>query len=112
KARRVTLQQLIDSGILRPPLRIEHEFEGVTLRATITTDGNIRFNGRVYGALRSNGTPLSTAAGVALATVRDPPPGRRLVPADGWLFWRFRSEDGRLLAIDVLRRRYRDRHGG
>jgi len=58
---------------------------------------------------RANGSPLSTVAGVALATVTEPPEGRTTVPADGWLFWRFRWGDGQFRPLDVLRQKYRER---
>lgn len=105
KRRYVTLEELLSSGTIRPPLHLEGRYGAHKFSATITAHGELRFLGRSYRA-RTKRSPLSTVAGVALSAVRPTPPGHRVPPADGWLFWKFRDAEGRLRPMTILRERH------
>lgn len=99
----VHVRDLIRADLLKPPLELETLYKGVVLKATVQADGNIVFDGETYPS-------LSTAAGMARATVVGAPPGRRYPPTNGWLFWRYRDlENGKLEKIDVLRQAVKPR---
>jgi hypothetical protein len=95
--RHVTLQQLIDAGLIRLPFAIEHRYRGAELVARIESVNRIVFNGQSYDS-------LSTAGGVARTSVAGPFPGRAIPQTNGWTFWQCRGSDGRLVALDDLRR--------
>jgi hypothetical protein len=52
---------------------------------------------------------LSTAGGVARNSVAGPFQGRDIPQTNGWTFWQFRRSDGRLVALDDLRREFYER---
>ena len=105
--RPVNLTDLIEVGLLDPPVRVRATYLKFDFAATITAEGAITFRGKTYRAQRGDhGTPLSTVASIAATTVRKPPVGRQLVPVDGWLFWRFRDREGKLVPLDALRREF------
>jgi hypothetical protein len=95
--RLVSLEQLIDAGIVRLPFAIEHRYRGVELVARIEAVNRIVFESVAYDS-------LSTAGGVARLSVAGPFPGRDIPQTNGWTFWQCRGLDGRLLALDDLRR--------
>jgi Restriction Enzyme Adenine Methylase Associated len=95
--RLVTLDQLIDGGLVRIPFAIEHRYRGVELAARIEAARRIVFNGQEFDS-------LSTAGGVARKSVAGSFPGRDIPQTNGWTFWQFRGSDGRLLELDDLRR--------
>ncbi len=99
-ASNVTVDQLIQAGLIRAPLRIEREYQGVHLTALVRQDGKVEFGGQVYES-------LSAAAGMARKSVTGAPSGRPYPPTNGWTFWRYSDGDGgRLREIDNLRRQY------
>ena len=100
-----TLKALIDHGYLLPPVRLRASYRGHRFTALITADGKVKYRGRLYDGFRRTGTPLSTLAGLALMEVREPPPGRRIVPSHGWLFWKVPSGAG-WIPISSIRGRY------
>lgn len=94
-----SLVDLIKAGLIKPPLALEAEYKGRKFTASIQADSTVLFDGETYKS-------LSTAAGMARATVRRPPPGRKYPQTNGWTFWKFReAETGRLCSMDVLRKR-------
>ena len=95
--RHVTLAQLVDAGLIRLPFPIEHLYRGVGLVARIEGVSRIVFNGAAYDS-------LSTAGGVARKSVAGSFPGRDIPQTNGWTFWQCRGADGRILALDDLRR--------
>jgi hypothetical protein len=95
--RHVTLDHLIDGGIVRVPFAIEHRYQGVDLVARIESASRIVFNGVAYDS-------LSTAGGVARKSVAGPFPGREIPQTNGWTFWQCQGSGGRLIALDDLRR--------
>ena len=97
--RHVTIGDLISSGTVRLPLEIETTYKGHPLTARIEADGNVTWNGATYDS-------LSTAAGMARKSIVGAPPGREYPQTNGWTFWHFRDEDGRLVFVDALRQRH------
>jgi len=100
--RHMTLDQLVDAGLMRLPFAIEHHYRGVDLAARIEGVARIVFNGKPYDS-------LSTAGGVARNSVAGPFPGRDIPQTNGWTFWQFRRTDGRLVPLDDLRRELYER---
>jgi hypothetical protein len=96
----VSLGQLIERGLLKPPLDLENTYRGRRLTARIGADGRVT-------CLEERFDSVSTAAGRALHSVRPAPPGQPYPAANGWIFWHFRDADGQLRLLDELRRRYR-----
>jgi hypothetical protein len=98
----VTLQQLINAGLIEPPLTLERTYLGHRVTARVEADGQVSCLGQRYGT-------LSAAGGVARASVPGAPTGRPFPQTNGWTFWRYRDADGILKPIDELRERYRHR---
>ena len=100
----VTLSNLIEAGIVRPPLNLEVTYKKVRLTATVQIDGTVLFEGKTY-------TSLSVAGGVARTSVKGPPAdGRPSYQTNGWTFWRYRNDTtGNIEPIDILRRLFLDR---
>jgi hypothetical protein len=95
----VSVQELISAGIIRPPLSLEKSYKGHRLTARLEADGRITCLGRIINS-------LSASAGVARASIIGAPPGREFPATNGWVFWKFRDEDGGVKNLDVLRQRY------
>ena len=102
---RVTLSDLIRAGLVRPPLMLERRYLGHDVRAEVRADGTITFGGAVYPS-------PSTAAGKAREEVTGAWPGGGPWPTNGWTFWHFRDDHGRLRPLDDLRRRFHEEEGG
>jgi hypothetical protein len=100
--RHVTLGQLINAGLVRVPLAIEHRYRGAELAARIEDSSRIVFQGTAYDS-------LSTAGGVARKSIAGSFPGRDIPQTNGWTFWQFRSPDGTLRVLDDLRRELHER---
>jgi hypothetical protein len=99
----VKLADLIEAGLLQPPLALEKTYKGVRLDAIVEADGRVRFTGESYDS-------LSTAAGMARKTVIGAPPGYAYPQTNGWIFWQFRDPaTGQLRPIDDLRQQYLQR---
>ncbi len=91
---RVSMGQLIEAGILTPPLEIHTTYKGPRLTARIEADGAVTFQGNRYT------TP--SGAGRAAKVLRGGPN----VGPNGWTFWEFTDADGRDQPLSVLRDRY------
>lgn len=100
--RGVSLAQLIDAGLVRLPFDLEHRYRGVLLVARIDAADRIVFAGQPYDS-------LSTAGAMARKSVVGAPPGRPYPQTNGWTFWEYRTGDGTLHQVDVLRRQLHDR---
>jgi hypothetical protein len=94
----VTVQDLIAAGILRPPLDLEREYKGHHLEARIETDGSVNWGGELFSS-------LSTAGGAARASVIGKKKDGRFPQTNGWTFWRYRDEGGKLHEVEALRKR-------
>lgn len=97
----VSLRDLIEHGLIQPPLELETNYYNTRLTAMVQADGSVLANGATYNS-------LSEAAGMCRNAVKGPPrDGRKLYQTNGWTFWRYRDpETGRLKFVDELRRRY------
>lgn len=96
----IHVQDLIDAGLLQPPLALERAYKGVRLEATLEADGRVSFDGQCYDS-------LSTAAGMARKSVIGPPPGRAYPQTNGWTFWCCTDgADGTPMPIDDVRQAY------
>jgi len=94
----VTVVNLIQAGLIQPPLQLEREYKGVRLTAVVQPEGKIEFDGEVYDS-------VSTAAGMARKSVIGSPEGQSFPQTNGWIFWMY-SDDGVLRKIDQLRQSY------
>ncbi|PWU08145.1 MAG: restriction endonuclease [Terriglobia bacterium] len=95
----VRLTDLIAAGLINAPLGLEKEYKGVHLKAVVQTDGTVLLDSISYDS-------LSTAGGMARKSVIGSPPDRAYPQTNGWTFWKFRNESGKLMEIDVLRQQY------
>jgi hypothetical protein len=100
--RDVTLQDIIGAGLVKLPLEIQKDYKGHHLVGRITAEGNATWGGREYSS-------LSTAAGIARASIIGTPPGRKFPQTNGWTFWQFVDADGSVKPLDILRQRYYSR---
>ncbi len=101
----VGLPELIAAGLVKPPLVLNKAYLGQQLRAEVQADGSVTFNGTRYSS-------PSMAAAMAREEVKGgPPPDRPRWQTNGWTFWLFRDDDGEWQPLDLLRRRYGERHG-
>jgi len=95
----VSLSDLINAGLLRPPVQLERLYKKKLLRATIETDGRIFFDGQVFDS-------LSAAGGAARASVV----GGEYPPTSGWTFWRIKG-NGEQVDVDSVRRKFLESRG-
>ena len=72
-----TIKELISAGLISPPLEIEKNYRGVSLKATILKDGTVKFEGKIYNS-------FSMAASKAKQGV-----GGEYRNTNGWSFWRY-----------------------
>lgn len=100
--RGVSLGQLIEEGLVRVPLDLEHRYKGAQLTARIEGPDRIVFAGQAYDS-------VSTAGGMARKSIVGSPPGRLYPQTNGWTFWEFRTGDGALRQLDDLRRQFHER---
>jgi predicted type IV restriction endonuclease len=99
----VGLKDLIEAGLIKPPLDLEKNYKGVQVNGTIQKDGTVVLGGISYDS-------LSTAGGMARKSIIGSTPGRPYPQTNGWTFWKFRDpESGKLMEIDVLRKKFLNR---
>lgn len=96
----VEVKDLIEAGMLRPPIQLEKDYKGHHLIATILEDGQIDFGGDVYNS-------LSISAAMARKTIVGAPPGREYPQTNGWEFWKIKNPDtGKIEEIDTIRQKF------
>lgn len=95
----VSLRDLIRAELIHPPLVLQKTYKGRELTARVELDGRVSFDGTSYNS-------LSISAGTARASIVGSPPGRKYIETNGWTFWQFQDDDGRLKPMDALRQRY------
>ncbi|MFH2048612.1 MAG: hypothetical protein ABIJ12_04115 [bacterium] len=94
-----SLSDLVKAAHLKTPLSIEATYKKKRFTATIQADGTVLFDNEIYSS-------LSTAAGMARATIRKPPTGRKYPQTNGWSFWKYMDPvSEKLTKIDTLRKR-------
>jgi|GEM_PF-3002357 len=97
QAHSITVSDLIHKGKIKPPFELQAKYQGIDLKATIQGDGMIRFADGVYSS-------LSTAAGVAIASVKGRPPLGYRHEVNGWEFWSYEdARSGEVKKIGLLR---------
>jgi hypothetical protein len=96
---RVTVKDLIEVDLIRPPLELSRTYKGQQLSARIERDGRVSCLGETYES-------VSVAAGYARRAVIGAKHGRKYPQTNGWTFWRFRDEDGQVRELTVLRERF------
>lgn len=95
----VTIQKLIQAGLIQPPSALKKRYKGRDLFAQIECDARITYDGNIYDS-------LSVAAGMARRSIIGAPAGYQYPPTNGWTFWQITISDGHVRNIDVLRERY------
>ncbi|MFH0946111.1 MAG: hypothetical protein V2A76_13005, partial [Planctomycetota bacterium] len=95
----VSLADLIEVGILRPPLDVSRSYRKAVVRARIEKDGTVTFEGK-------RAESLSKAADLAREKVLRGLGEKVTINTNGWTFWQFADGSGRKQAVDVLRQEY------
>ena len=96
----VTLNDLLDAGLIRPGLELRKTYLGTDVRASVEPDGRVRVGSQVISS-------LSVAGGIARAEVKGAPTdGRPYYQTNGWTFWEYEDDAGRRHPIDEIRQRY------
>jgi hypothetical protein len=91
----VTVSDLIQAGLINPPMVVVAPYKGSRLQATILDDGSLTFDGSSYSS-------LSIAATKARETIVG-----RVLHTNGWTFWKYADDQsGKLKEIDAIRREY------
>ena len=93
----VTPLNLIQAGLVRPPLELKKTYKGHELTARIEVDGRVTCLGKTYNS-------LSESAGMAIKSIIGAPLGQKYPPTNGWHFWQFQDQDGELKHMDILRK--------
>lgn len=95
----ISLVQLIESELIKPPIHLEHNRGDHHLVAQLETNGTITWQGKSYSS-------LSAAGGAALTSIIGHNAKGAKRATDGWEFWCFRDQDDSLKEVAVLRQRY------
>ena len=97
-SKRVKLEDLIVAEILRPPFAMHVTFKGQDFSAEIDNDGYVLLEGKRY-------TSLSLAGGYVRAKITGPPvDGKPYRRVNGWNFWSYIDEKGRIHKMVELRK--------
>jgi hypothetical protein len=100
----VSVADLIEAGLLHPPVKLERQYKGKALTAQIERDGRVTCLGQTFDS-------LSTAGGVARASVIGTPADRKYPQTNGWTFWRMKDGNGQIVEVDAARREFLRRRG-
>jgi hypothetical protein len=98
----VTMREIIDAGILNPPVALHCHYKGRDLVARIHADAQVEFQGKRY-------TSLSLAGAAARATIIGVRNGGELPSTNGWAFWKYTDAAGESKQIDAARAAYTKR---
>jgi hypothetical protein len=79
----VTLEQVIQAGLLPTPLKLFRKYKGKVMQAVLNADGSVEFGGQRFSS-------CSSAAEYARSTVT----GRKM-NTNGWSFWQYTDGDNR-----------------
>jgi len=96
------LKEIIDAGILTPPVALHCHYKGRDLVARIHADAQVEFQGKRY-------TSLSLAGAAARATVIGVRDDGELPSTNGWAFWKYTDPAGESKQIDAVRIAYAER---
>jgi hypothetical protein len=96
----VRIVDLLEAGLLRPPVTLYGYYEQQRIVATLRGDGTF-----VCGSTISSSP--SVAAGLAITSKWGRrTPGRNYWSINGWQFWQVSSRDGETVTLADLRREY------
>jgi len=95
----VTLIDLIQAGLLHPPVELERAYKGKRLRARIEADGRVTCLGQTVDT-------VSMAGAVARASVIGKRPNGGLPATNGWTFWRLTDTAGKSRDVASVRAVY------
>ena len=90
----VSLLDIIDAGLLKPPVKLIHSYKGHELEAELLPNGNVSFKGEEYKS-------PSAAGAYARGSVTGKP-----MSTDGWRFWQYKDENGNFVELDTARREF------
>jgi Restriction Enzyme Adenine Methylase Associated len=90
----VTLPDLIDAGILKPPLKLFRKYKGQTVEAQLLPDGTVVFQDVAYAT-------CSQAGEVARGRIT----GHQM-STNGWTFWQYHDVEGKRHCLDDARKTY------
>ncbi|MBL8823796.1 MAG: hypothetical protein JNJ77_14500 [Planctomycetia bacterium] len=94
----VSLEELINAGIIPAPIRLFRKYKGSKVEAQLLRDGTIECNGSVFRS-------CSTAASEARSKVV----GKHLA-TNGWEFWQLMLDDKTTVTLDDCREQYSKQH--
>ena len=95
---RVTVSQLIEAGMVEPPLALFRRYHGQRVEATVTHDGAIRFADVDY----PNPSSAGEAAKMSITGQKQ--------PTDGWRFWRCLGTEGTPRSLREIRDAFLKQH--
>jgi Restriction Enzyme Adenine Methylase Associated len=90
----ISLAKLIETGYLKPPIRLFRKYKSRIMEASLYPDGTVEFQGKRYPT-------CSTAAEIARSTLT----GRRM-NTNGWSFWQYEDGKGKTETLLDVRERY------
>ena len=96
----VSVPDLIEAGLVHPPLELVRTYKGKQLRARIEPSGQIRVGGKLVDS-------LSKAGGLARESVLGKRAGKKHLHTNGWTFWQFVDAQAKRRPIDELRKSFR-----
>jgi predicted type IV restriction endonuclease len=94
----VSLTDLLQAGLLSAPLKLFRKYKGKQLEATLQPDGMIEFQGKQYGACSA---AAADARGLIIGGIPH---------TNGWVFWQYRTSDGRITMLDTPRQEFMKRN--
>ena len=94
----VSLKDVLGAGLLKAPLKLTVHYKGHDLEADLLPNGTVTFQGKNYPS-------SSTAAELARGTITGRP-----MHTNGWTFWKYRDEGGKLVFLDTARQEYLKRN--
>jgi len=94
EAGHVSLKDLIDAGVLKPPVELVKCYKDHELKATILGDGTVTFQGKQYET-------CSAAAVAARCSVT----GKTLATS-GWDFWQYTDANGNRVPVKAARQAF------
>lgn len=92
----ITQQDLIAAGILKPPLALERTYKHHVLKATLNADGRVVHASEIFDTLSAAG---GRARQIVAGSVHS-------LATNGWTFWCYRNQGGKLVPVDTLRQEY------
>ncbi len=98
----VSVMDLIEAGLIVPPVQVEREYKGTKLTARIDRHGHVQYGNDVYDS-------LSSAAGAARASVIGLREDGRSPPTNGWTFWNVPGPGNEATPLEDLRRQFLSR---